>query len=873
MSANGCSTSTGNIANNEFGNKNISGSIILKSKNNSQKRSANTIIKAHDNVAENEGYKMILPSTKGTAEQVLKIDSVTDDLLNLSWGEGGGGGGGGSDITVQDEGSSLATAATTLNFTGENVTASGTGATKTINITSDTYSQYSLETTQFSLLSGLTFDSGGGGFSEFFSNSNANGEFVRFSLSSYPQSFTWTPHTNEVHYPLTKVVMWTRDTNAVNDIEMFPTQFKIYGRPNAGSSTGETEIGNIILSSQPSRSDNLLISSAAVNSVINTNKVVYSQYRIEIYENNSTNFSNKPLIGELRFYRPSSVQQYGNELTNWTENGAGHIIPSENSLYDIGSAEKKVRHLYLSSNSLFMGTGSEQGTAISLDEDGDLNIGNNKLLKITNTPQNGQGLIYNSNDSRWEPKINILQISHSQTDQVAVHTLNAGTSIFLDRLVPKFQIQITPSSSTNLVRIRATCNVSQANMNESSTEDPFLVYYLARVVDSTTTLLRSSIGASSKHNQLQMNNNQVTNLNRIHTHYIEYIDSPNTTLPVTYRVVVENITTSVEMGIAFNIDYTTDSNSNVENYGVSVITGEEILTINQPPHFVNALPSQVILNSNGTATDVNVTAADTDGSDSVTVSFSGTPTAGTTAEIVNNNTLRVTPSITTEGTFNLTVTATDSEGRSSSGSISFTLSLLPEAHILGYDSTKITDVSGSVNGIATLSASREDGSFTVTDTSMRSIFFDAVRNYTSYGITPYPYGILNSATVANPMNVYITWVSPQKVTHYHWRSRNYTANNWDARAPTTWEVQVFQGGAWTTIHTVTGDTRAKNQTYYWKIPDANQVSTSQYRWRITDTTYNTADNLLHISRMRIYSGLNDPSPNPNPTNFSGLSFV
>jgi hypothetical protein len=472
-----------------------------------------------------------------------------------------------------------------------------------------------------------------------------------------------------------------------------------------------------------------------------------------------------------------------------------------------------------------------------------------------------------------ESSTGIPRIAHAQTDAVAVHTLNAGTSVFLDTLVPKFQIQLTPSSAANLVRVRATCNVSQANMNESSTDDPFLVYYLARVVGTTTTLLRSSTGASGTHNQLQMNNNQVTNLNRIHTHYIDYVDAPNTTLPVTYRVVVENITASVEMGLAFNIDYTTDSGSNTENYGVSVMTGEEVSTFNQPPHFVNALPAQVTLNSNGTATEVNVTGADTDGSDSVTVSFSGTPTAGTTAEIVNNNTLRVTPSTTTEGTFNLTVTATDSAGRSSSGSISFSLSLLPEAHILGFDSTKITDERGSVNGIATVSASREDGSFTATVTSVRSIFFDAVRNYVAYGITPYPYGILNAATVANPMNVYITWESPQKVTHYHWRSRNYTINNWDARAPTTWEVQVFEGGTWTTIHTVTGDDRAKNQTYYWKIPEADQVSTTQYRWRITDTTYNTAENKLHISRMRIYSGANDPSPNPNPTNFSGLSFV
>jgi hypothetical protein len=40
----------------------------------------------------------------------------------------------GSSLTVQDEGSSLSTAATTLNFVGAGVTASGTGATKTITI-------------------------------------------------------------------------------------------------------------------------------------------------------------------------------------------------------------------------------------------------------------------------------------------------------------------------------------------------------------------------------------------------------------------------------------------------------------------------------------------------------------------------------------------------------------------------------------------------------------------------------------------------------------------------------------------------------------------------------------------------------------------
>ena len=50
-----------------------------------------------------------------------------------------------SAITVQEEGSSLSTAATTLNFVGSSVTASGTGATKTITISDSndntTYSQ------------------------------------------------------------------------------------------------------------------------------------------------------------------------------------------------------------------------------------------------------------------------------------------------------------------------------------------------------------------------------------------------------------------------------------------------------------------------------------------------------------------------------------------------------------------------------------------------------------------------------------------------------------------------------------------------------------------------------------------------------------
>ena len=57
-------------------------------------------------------------------------DPVLGDQITIASTGGGGGGG----ITVQDEGTPLATTATTLNFVGAGVVASGTGATKTITV-------------------------------------------------------------------------------------------------------------------------------------------------------------------------------------------------------------------------------------------------------------------------------------------------------------------------------------------------------------------------------------------------------------------------------------------------------------------------------------------------------------------------------------------------------------------------------------------------------------------------------------------------------------------------------------------------------------------------------------------------------------------
>ena len=80
--------------------------------------------------------------TNSNVDSHLNTSSASSGQI-LSWNgsdyawvadQTGGGGGGSSTLTIQDEGSALSTAATTLNFVGAGVVASGTGATKTITI-------------------------------------------------------------------------------------------------------------------------------------------------------------------------------------------------------------------------------------------------------------------------------------------------------------------------------------------------------------------------------------------------------------------------------------------------------------------------------------------------------------------------------------------------------------------------------------------------------------------------------------------------------------------------------------------------------------------------------------------------------------------
>ena len=91
---------------------------------------------------------------------------------------------------------------------------------------------------------------------------------------------------------------------------------------------------------------------------------------------------------QVTIMKVSDMGGGGSGLTNWAEDANGHILPNTTEQYDLGSADKKVRHLFLSDNSIYMGTDQQntQGamTKISLDTNNDVEIkkGDNAAFKV-----------------------------------------------------------------------------------------------------------------------------------------------------------------------------------------------------------------------------------------------------------------------------------------------------------------------------------------------------------------------------------------------------------------------------------------------------------------------------------------------------------
>lgn len=93
---------------------------------------------------------------------------------------------------------------------------------------------------------------------------------------------------------------------------------------------------------------------------------------LPIVDDSETTGKNKKVtVSQLKSHitSGSTLSHLADSSTSGVTTMSGHIIPDTNSAYDLGSAEYKIRHLYLSSNTLHVGNSS-----ISAKDNGDLDV-------------------------------------------------------------------------------------------------------------------------------------------------------------------------------------------------------------------------------------------------------------------------------------------------------------------------------------------------------------------------------------------------------------------------------------------------------------------------------------------------------------------
>ena len=99
-----------------------------------------------------------------------------------------------------------------------------------------------------------------------------------------------------------------------------------------------------------------------------------------------------------------SISFETNGTRRWNVTSGGHIIPSSNADYDIGNAELKVRHLFLSDNSIKFVGADDVVRSVGISG-GNLTYMGGQLLTVTlDSPQTGHILEYNG--TVWANKVN-----------------------------------------------------------------------------------------------------------------------------------------------------------------------------------------------------------------------------------------------------------------------------------------------------------------------------------------------------------------------------------------------------------------------------------------------------------------------------------
>jgi len=77
----------------------------------------------------------------------------------------------------------------------------------------------------------------------------------------------------------------------------------------------------------------------------------------------------------------------GAGLSNWTEDGAGNLIPNTDNAIDLGSAEFNIRDMYVANNSLWMGDRHKFGVT----SDGRMKISKVRSDKVPKLVENAGG--------------------------------------------------------------------------------------------------------------------------------------------------------------------------------------------------------------------------------------------------------------------------------------------------------------------------------------------------------------------------------------------------------------------------------------------------------------------------------------------------
>ena len=158
----------------------------------------------------------------------------------------------------------------------------------------------------------------------------------------------------------------------------------------------------------------------------------------------------------------------------WRIANTGHILPEANATYDIGSASNKVRHLYLSDTSLYIGSDTLRTNSSNLLFNGDdvqdydnlkntpstISAGtgiqvssgvvslNSTLSGLTDvhtaTPTEGQVLKWDNGNSRWTPAADLTSGSAAMDDLTDVSTSGITSGQYLSWNGSSF-VATTPS--------------------------------------------------------------------------------------------------------------------------------------------------------------------------------------------------------------------------------------------------------------------------------------------------------------------------------------------------------------------------------------------------------------------------------------------